>query len=44
MEYGVAKSTRVVQSQESTYGVTHLLGYDVMKTTRDLRSDKYSTA
>ena len=34
MEYGVATSTRIVQAQESTYGVTHLLGYGVMKTTR----------
>lgn len=34
MEYSVATSTRVVQAQELTYGVTHLLDYGVMKTTR----------
>lgn len=34
MEYGVATSTRVVQAKVSTYGVTHLLGYGIMKTTR----------
>ena len=33
MEYGVATSTKVVQAQELTYSVTHLLGYDIMKTT-----------